>query len=430
VVTDPVPFTVDSAGFQNGLAGFRIEAAQDASLAILVVAGYDAQDQVRWSATFHDVSIPSQGSAHWQVHLAPTSPIASAPPPPGSERIALWHQKIGTLPACLLVEHWSDKPAPIRELLGPAGDRDCDEVPAQAECAPWIPNAVGALPTLDTANCVVPDHQTGAEVCMLGGPQCTEDPMTPREACVRLEAPYCAPSLLCQCSEAPAPADCVRTQIVQGNSSLPLVKCVIPVDDAGNRCDGSSIELDASAAVASGERECTAIRLNELAAPLGPFVDYLHLGNGKLRFGNFNAPCRVDVDWEAGTAPLVNHALVELAIDNGYHLVVPARIEIRPGCIDPQPASCQLLVTASQTETMWSCARAPVMATCTPDSATGCAGPMCNGECCGAGERCTPNGCSCGDGPACGGGDTCQAGLVMENQCGTVCCGAKTPCPV
>jgi hypothetical protein len=344
----------------------------------------------------------------------------------------MWHQKMGTLPACLLVEHWSDKAAPIRELLGPEGDHDCDEVPAQTECAPWIPNAVGALPTLDTANCVVPDNHSGVEVCMLGGPQCTEDPAKPRDACVPLEAPYCVPSAICQCAGHADAADCAWQLIMQGTGGgvLPFVKCVIPVDAEGNRCNGSSIQLDAATVVAAGARKCTAIRLNELAAPLGPFLDYLRLGNGKLRFSNFNAPCRVHVDWEPGTAPLVNYSLVEFAIDNGYHLVVPARIEIRPGCIDPPPARCQLIMTTNASETMWSCAQAQAMATCTPDSNNGCTGPMCNGSCCGAGESCTPNGCSCGGGPACTDGNTCQAGLVMENQCGTLCCGATMPCPL
>jgi hypothetical protein len=122
--------------------------------------------------------------------------------------------------------------------------------------------------------------------------------------------------------------------------------------------------------------------------------------------------------------------MLELALDNGYHLVVPARIEVIEDCSTPGGTYCQLVASAATDETMWECAGAPPAPLCLPDSAHGCAGPMCNGQCCGAGEACGPAGCTCGDGPACEvDGDTCQAGLVMENQCGTVCCGVSTPCP-
>lgn len=434
VVTDPQPFVVVAQDFADGVAGFRIETAADTSLPILVAVAYDAQDQVRWSATFHDVAIPHDDSAHWRVEMTPTAAITApyAPQPAGTERLKLWREPSMQRPACLLLEHWSDGGA-TRELIGPIDDPDCDEVDAVNECAPWIPNAMGALPTLDTANCLVPQQQaSGASVCMLGGPQCNE--VSPQsDSCVPLEQPYCTPFGLCACAGDSNPIDCVTQAFVDATTNqkpMPHLECRILVDQDRNRCDGSQLEIDGTEYVSGASRQCTSIGFNELAAPVGAFEDFLPLGTAKIKLENFSDPCKVEVTWVPGTPPPVTLAMLELALDNGYHLVVPARIEVIEDCSTPGGTYCQLVASAATDETMWECAGAPPAPLCLPDSAHGCAGPMCNGQCCGAGEACGPAGCTCGDGPACEvDGDTCQAGLVMENQCGTVCCGVSTPCP-
>lgn len=65
-------------------------------------------------------------------------------------------------------------------------------------------------------------------------------------------------------------------------------------------------------------------------------------------------------------------------------------------------------------------------------SAPPCDGPLCNGVCCGAGERCEGSGCSCNGGAACSNGDICApAGPVAGETCGIVCCGSpNNPCPL
>ena len=75
VVPDQLPWTVTEPDFEDGVAGFRIEAEQATSIGIVVVLGYDAQDQIRWSSTFHHVDIPDGDAAHWRVHMTPTTAI-------------------------------------------------------------------------------------------------------------------------------------------------------------------------------------------------------------------------------------------------------------------------------------------------------------------------------------------------------------------
>jgi hypothetical protein len=434
VVTDPQPFVVTAKDFEDGVAGFRIETTEDTSLPILVAVGYDAQGEVRWSATFHDVAIPHEDSAHWRIEMTPTAAITApyAPQPAGTERVKVWREQSMGRPACLLLEHWSDQGA-TRELVGPVDDPDCDEVDAQNECAPWIPNAMGALPTLDTANCLVSQQQpSGSQVCMIGGPQCNETaPQT--ASCVPLEEPYCTPLSLCECAADNNTLDCVTNKIIDATTnggSMPHLACKIMIDEDRNRCDGSQLEIDGSGYLGNTNQQCTSIGFNELASPVGAFEDYLPLGTAKIKLEDFSQPCKANVTWVPGSPAPVTIAMLELALDNGYHLVVPARIEVVEGPCDGTSSYCELLTSTATDETMWECAGAPPAPLCLPDSAHGCEGPMCNGECCGAGEACTADGCTCGGGAPCEvDGDTCQAGLVMENQCGDVCCGASTPCP-
>jgi hypothetical protein len=189
IVDDPKPFVVAKSDFSDGVAGFRLEANPDATLAILVAVGYDAQGQIGWSWYRHGVEIPAADEQLWRVTLEPTSAIAPATTtqPAGTRRATTWPDAAGH-PSCLLLEYWDTTTSTTRELLGPASDFDCDGVAEANECAPWIPNAIGVPPTLATANCVTPDlHIDATAVCALGGPQCTENPMGPRLACVPLD---------------------------------------------------------------------------------------------------------------------------------------------------------------------------------------------------------------------------------------------------
>jgi hypothetical protein len=433
LIDDPRPFVVDKPDFSNGVAGFRLEAEQDTALAILVVVGYDAQNQIKWSWSRHYVEIPVGDSAHWKIKLEPTSAIGATvgPQPAGTERAAQWKNPSGG-PACLLLEHWGENFVPDRDLLGPAGDSDCDGVAAVNECAPWIPNANGAAPTLAEASCLTTTvHAGSTTVCTIGGRECNEDPMQPRAECVSVDPTYCTPYSLCGCAGQLDQLACIREQIVGGTnmSTMPSVKCAIHVDANGNQCDAADLEIDLGAVLSGSSRKCTAIRVNDSDREL-QFGQGLHLGDGKLWFESFEQPCKANVIWEGGMAPIVNYSLLETELDNGFHLVMPLRVDLKPGCADAAPSACTFEGNTTY-ETMFACVdAAPTMGACAPQPDALCSeGPMCNGQCCGSGEACGPNGCTCGGGTRCGAGDTCQIGSPNEDSCGAVCCGGPTLCP-
>jgi hypothetical protein len=436
VVDDPRPFVVEQKDFADGVAGFRLEAPQDTTLAILVAVGYDAQNQIKWSWSRQYVDIPDGDAAHWRIELAPTSAIGLLPQPEGTERAVQWQNPSGG-PACLLLEHWGANFVAERELLGPAADRDCDGVSAATECAPWIPNALGAAPTIDNANCVTPTTIDGAFVCTLGGPECTENPALPHEACVPVEPNYCTPSSLCQCKGTAEPATCLRELITNSTGAsdgMPHVKCVIHVDATGAQCDSQPLEIDLGAAVSASSTKCKGMAFNDPNADTAINFNFgWHIGEGKLYIESFTEPCKASVRWEGGTAPLINIGLVDAELDNGYHLLVPVRAEMRPGCDNVGSSSCQFIDSRTTYETMYACVGVtPMMSACAPDSDALCStGPTCNGMCCGEGEICGANGCSCGGGAPCTGGDWCENGAPPgDYTCGQTCCGVTKACPL
>jgi hypothetical protein len=52
--------------------------------------------------------------------------------------------------------------------------------------------------------------------------------------------------------------------------------------------------------------------------------------------------------------------------------------------------------------------------------------------CCNQGEWCDNGTCRCGMGNACTAGKMCATGgpIMPGSECGTICCGAGTPCPL
>ena len=66
---------------------------------------------------------------------------------------------------------------------------------------------------------------------------------------------------------------------------------------------------------------------------------------------------------------------------------------------------------------------------------TGPGGGLCKGapgERCNAGEWCDNGTCRCGTGNGCATGTTCASGgaMVDGNNCGSICCGGGSPCPL
>jgi hypothetical protein len=434
VVIDPKPFTVADSDFSDGVAGFRLESSVDVELPILVIVAYDAQDELRWSWSRRGVAIPDADAERWEIHLDDTAVIAPLvdTQPAGTERHKLWPAPNG-LPSCLLLEHWGHSSVE-RELLGPHDDPDCDGVAAAIECAPWIPNAVATAPPVEETTCVLPRQLAdGVSVCVLGGPQCSESPGQPSDACVAANETYCTPQLLCLCSGMPNVRDCLRARIADGmgNATMPHVKCVIPINDAGAACAGSFM-LNASNALVGSTRKCTGMRLNELEVPLGSFQNYLHLGNGKLKLDSFSEPCTGQLSWESGgmPPPTDNLAVLDVELDNGNHLAFPMRVDFKPGCTTNAMAICQVV---SSSDSMFQCVQPmqPVGA-CPPSGGLCTEGVMCEGVCCGPGEMCTPTGCKCGVGPRCNNtaGDFCVSRFGGYDHCGELCCGSQTNlCP-
>ena len=438
VVLDPVPFTVTDNDLSDGLATFHIDAPADTYLPILALIGYDEKGEVHWSWSRHWAQIPGDGE-RWRIELDTTTRIAPTTTrlPPGTERHLMWPDPGGHT-SCLLLEHWSDKPLPVYELIAPDSDHDCDGVSPANECAPWIPNAMGTQPTIADANCLVPapiDELNMQYACQLGGPLCNETPVMPGDSCVPVDEAYCAPEILCGCRADPDPEACVRAKILNGTTdgSMPYLKCVIRLDTNGDRCDSSQLTIDASALLVTSAAKCTGLSLSDGGTPFDPFDNVLHVGEAKLKLDNFSMPCKTDAFWENGTVTNFDtFGLLGVDIDNGYHLVVPVRVELKPGC-DLGGSMCQFYrPSAGTSETMYHCLdAAPMGSACAPDPSGTCGGPMCGNVCCGVGEQCLGGMCACGMGSSCPDGDICASGGPLgDNTCGSICCGQSGPCPL
>ena len=431
-VIDRVPWIVTKDKFEDGYAGFVIESPVDATLPILFIAAY-ADNQIKWSATFYNVDVPDHDTKHWRVHLLPTTPVETAPAPPNTERVKHWNRP--DRPACLLVEHWSDRVDPIRDLLGPADDPDCDLAIDDADCAPWTANAVGFPPTLETANCVLSETQGTGTRCVIAGPECTQGLQNPGGGCFPLPEPYCTPGSFCQCAGSLDPTlDCLKRHIADGTNvgSLPYAKCVIRIKEDGSSCDGSTpIPLSMQRLLGLNDlRHCTAIRVNELTIPFGAFDQSVEIdATSLLKLGEFTAPCDTTVHFDGTSMQKLVHGLVEVELDNAHHLVVPLKIEIKADCT--QSSMCG--VFGPDDSSLQSCMTSSPPATCEPDPNTNCGGPPCGsaGNCCKAGEHCSNGVCLCGDSQI-----KCETGNVCVNisgdasLCGNLCCGKTEPCPV
>jgi hypothetical protein len=436
VVADPVPWSIEDGDFHGGKASFRLETAEATTVGILVVLGYDAQDQVRWSSTFRGVAVPASGTVHWQVKLTATTPIEPTPAPAGSARIARWQQPSKRLPSCLLLEHWDSSTTAYRELVVPDTDRDCDEVPDDAECAPWVPNAMNASPEVSDTSCVLTATlaNSQAPVCVLGGPECTEPATTPGASCVPVAPPHCVSSSLCGCGGNADVMGCLTEKIGAGVSAgaLPHFKCAIQLQSNGEACSSSLIQADAGAYLSStGSTKCSGVTFTEAKLPVATFSSALVVdAASRLKIERFDTPCKIAVAYSGTSMPQRRLALARIALDNGNAVMIPAVIDLKAtGCAEESQCSFHRPADTAGYDSIWHCIeQKPSQPLCPADADNSCQGPSCNGACCKAGERCTPNGCMCGDGPACGDGEGCEG--PGPGYCGYVCCSPNGPCPI
>jgi hypothetical protein len=437
VVSDQAPWSIEEAEFEAGTANFRLEATEDMTVDILVVLGYDAQDQVRWSSTFRGITIPASDTAHWRVEMTPTTPIETSPAPSGSARIARWQQPSKRLPSCLLLEHWESSTSAYRELVVPDADRDCDELPATAECAPWVPNAERASPEVTATSCVltatIGSSQTPA--CVLGGAECSEPSTTPGASCVPVAPPHCVSSALCGCNVSSDVAGCLNDKITVGvgAGSLPYLKCVIQLDAEGYGCTSDWMQADAGVYLStSGSTKCSGVTFTEPKLPLANFSSAFVIdADSRLKLESFETPCRVELYFSGSSMPQRRVGLTRIALDNGNAMMIPLVIDLKAaGCVEESFCSFHRPSDAIFDGIYQCVSQQSTFPVCAPDTANGCQnGVFCNGTCCASGERCTAEGCACGDGGAkCIDGDTCVGS--GPTACGTICCGVSQPCPI
>jgi hypothetical protein len=211
-----------------------------------------------------------------------------------------------------------------------------------------------------------------------------------------------------------------------------MLKCVIPVTDTGAACISAPIPLT-NYLLTGTPRTCSAIRFNDLELPLGTFGSTLQIdATSKVVVQNVHAPCAADIVFEGQTTSQVALGLVELAMDNAHHLVLPARFELKHDC--QATASCSIYPTSTG-ETINSC-----ISSSNPTTGCGpvgnCGGPLCQSQngttwCCKQGERCgvTENTCTCGFGPGCLDNEICGTGGPQGGSaCGSICC-VPVECP-
>jgi hypothetical protein len=416
LVADPRPW---SAAIDHGIAGFQLRADENTNVSVVVAVGFDALDggNPRAVAVLRDVPVPASEPAHWQLPLAPAAPIDDAPPT--SDRVAVWRQPASPGLACVMIEHAGGD----RELVVPKDDTDCDQL-AMGECAPWTNLAMNAPSTIAAASCLVKNTSgPSAGVCTLGGPTCSEV-AGQTTSCATLDTGYCAPAVLCNC--APWDEACVRDKIAVAATAMPMIECDLPLNSDGTPCDGSSevrIPIASNGFLSNSSTSCADTLINDVATPLGAFAATVALGGATLGVKRVADPCGTELVYAGKIAMAQTQSLlVDLALDNHNHLVVPLRINFAVGGCTSGGAQCSTTIV---TDSMFTCAGAtPPVSACAGQG--GCGGPLCGGTCCKVGVQCVGDACMCGTGPTCADGFECAAGLISPG-CGSVCCGPLGP---
>lgn len=419
--------------------GFRVATEHDTWLGIILIVARNPDGSVRGTFVKHHVAIDKETSERWQVtEFVPTGELTDFNTvgafPDGTRRMKYWNRRPANAPGCILYEEWNARTTSTnqtvvevkRELIVPEFDTDCDGE-MENECAPWEYQAPVGPPNIETADCVSKNTLDG--VCRIQGPPCSETSVLPPSDCVPLPEDYCLPSQLCNCTPTIDPACFERVfaeSLMPGGVPMSHLDCTIQIDAEGRRCD--SVIADARGKYQLGTTQCTDIRFADLAIPFGPFVTEALLPSSQvtLQLRNFAQPCQVELDFQGSTMPGVRLGLIELALDNQSHLVLPARLEfVSNGCMIR--STCDFH-DQSALEGITKCVAA-LPTTCNASEQCFNGGTYCGDICCEPGETCTPTGCMCGIHDACEPGDRCIQTIFNSDNCGTQCCGS-TPCAV
>src|SRR5688500_8852034 len=104
LMSDVEAWTRTKSQFEDGYAGFTLEASAKATIGILVVVAYDAAGAPLASTTFHDVVIGAATDERWHVKLEPTTPVSATvmAQPPGTASIKVWQGPTQKRASCLL----------------------------------------------------------------------------------------------------------------------------------------------------------------------------------------------------------------------------------------------------------------------------------------------------------------------------------------
>jgi hypothetical protein len=431
LVSDPVPWSVATMGASS--VGFRIATGEHPhTIGIIHVVGYDAQDAVVSSGTIYDYELEPGTAETGRIVLRRTIALDAPVPsqPAGTRRMRQWRS--GSLPSCVLAERWPDETAPLRDLIVPVTDPDCDE--QVDECAPWVVDAHDLPASVEHASCLAyPPNGAPPAVCLVGGDPCTDGITASVQRCAPLDERYCAPDVVCGSAAYPYDAAAMKEILTDAFNSIlvmPHLDCIVGVtSETGQPCPSTTSATGIDAEPILGQATCTGAALHPLEPPLAP-TRSLALDGSTLHIRTVQTSCKLEVQLDSSPAALTAFGWVSLSLTTGNHLFLPLRlVQHTERC---EALSCKFAGDPNRT-LVDRCASSPPppSASCAPSP--NCAdGPSCGVVCCRRGEWCDNGICRCGTGDSClklAGADAfCQqADSADPSSCGSRCCGGTGP---
>jgi hypothetical protein len=340
VIFDEQRFNVE---LESGatVARFFIENDADADIAFerglaVGLSGPLGQETVTSAASLGPIMVPRGRLLDIPIELAPADQLDSQTQ---NEHVELWRRPADgdTYSACAIVQHANgDEP----EFFVPANDHDCDAkgTTDMPECTDSGPVRA---PWLNEASCIANDPQLlPFGMCRIGGPWCSDQPLSAPGACVPVDAHHCLSGLICEGLNS-MPGDCVGGPLSERcigallTSSMPFTSCDAGIDGTNAPCDGTGIGrglLDAHN-IASGP--CNAISIANIHLPLA-FGDMAVVGEGMLATlaldqSKFDqASCTIPISWTGRAGTAAHYALLRVKTMANVYRVVALRFKGYP----------------------------------------------------------------------------------------------------